>query len=139
MALPQHNLRLLLVEVKQEKPSAINQLGYLYFNGKENLPKNDAKALHYFLQAAKLGFAGAQYNCGLMYAQGTGTHQDHQKAASWYHQAALQSHSLALYNLSLMYRDGLGVGKNEDKSFQLFQIAAKAGLLVAERQLAQYF
>ena len=84
------------------------------------------------MQAAKLGFSGAQYNCGLMYAQEAGTHQDHQEAA-------LQSHSLALYNLSLMYRDGLGVGKNEDKSFQLFQMAAKAGLPVAERQLAQYF
>ena len=52
-------------------------------------------------QAAEQGFAAAQYNLGLMYANGQGVHQDDAQAVRWYRKAAEQGYAKAQYNLGL--------------------------------------
>lgn len=49
--------------------------------------------------AAGQGDVHAQYNLGLMYANGTGVPQDYNEAAKWFRLAAEQGHASAQYNL----------------------------------------
>ena len=61
------------------------------------------------LRAAKQGDAQAQYNLGLMYADGRGVRRDDAEAVKWYRQAAAQGNAEAQYNLGFMYANGQGV------------------------------
>ena len=49
--------------------------------------------------AAEQGYAGAQYNLGLMYAQGEGVPEDDAEAVRWYQMAAEQGQAGAQFNL----------------------------------------
>ena len=61
--------------------------------------------------AAQKNHPAAQYNLGVMYANGEGVLQDYRTAMSWYQKAAANNFTLAQYNMALMYYDGLGVQK----------------------------
>ncbi|MEN6604756.1 MAG: tetratricopeptide repeat protein, partial [Bryobacteraceae bacterium] len=54
----------------------------------------------------------AQYNLGVMYAQGVGVAQDDAEAARWFREAAQRGHARAQYNLGSMYFNGNGVAKD---------------------------
>ena len=58
---------------------------------------------------AAQGYASAQYNLGLMYANGRGVVQDYTEAMKWYRLAAVQGAASAQYNLGLKYYFGEGV------------------------------
>ena len=68
-----------------------------------------ATALHEWQPLAELGNAAAQYNLGLLYANGQGVPQDYIHAWQWYEQAAAQGDASAQYNLGLLYANGQGV------------------------------
>jgi TPR repeat protein len=68
-----------------------------------------ATALRLLRPLAEQGNAVAQYNLGVMYAQGQGVSQDYAAAASWYLKAAEQGNAVAQYNIGVMYEDGQGV------------------------------
>uniref|UniRef100_UPI0013D44ADD tetratricopeptide repeat protein n=1 Tax=Moraxella catarrhalis TaxID=480 RepID=UPI0013D44ADD len=51
---------------------------------------NHAKAFEWFTKAAHQGDAQAQYNLGVMHAQGLGVRQDYHKAFEWTTKAAKQ-------------------------------------------------
>ena len=58
---------------------------------------------------AEAGDASAQYNLGLMHAEGRGVPQDAATAVIWYRKAAEQGDAGAQYHLGLMYAEGRGV------------------------------
>ena len=58
---------------------------------------------------AEQGYAGVQFNLGVMYANGRGVTQDYKEAVKWYRLSAEQGFASAQYNLGLMYDNGQGV------------------------------
>ena len=77
--------------------------------------------------AAEQGVASAQFNLGLMYADGRGVPQDYQEALKWYRLAAEQGVARAQFNLGLMYADGRGVLKDRILAHIWFNIAGANG------------
>ena len=80
------------------------------------------------LQAAKQGYAPAQYNLGLMYTQGQGVRKDYVEAFKWYQKAAEQGHVDAQVNLGGLYADGLGVRQNYKIAKEWFGKACDNGI-----------
>jgi TPR repeat protein len=56
--------------------------------------------------AANQGHAQAQYNLGVMHANGEGVQQDFTKAVKWYRLAADQGDAKAQFNLGAMHANG---------------------------------
>ena len=69
------------------------------------------------------GHAGAQYNLGVMYDQGTGVKQDLKQAFLWYKRAAKKGYGLAQFSLGVMYLYGDGVEKDLVNSYLWFSLA----------------
>ena len=63
-------------------------------------------------QAAEQGDATAQFNLGLMYANGEGVPEDDAEAVRWYRMAAEQGLAIAQFNLGVKYDFGEGVPKD---------------------------
>jgi len=61
------------------------------------------KALNTFYALAKKGDAKAQYNVGMIYANGKGVKADISEAMQWYEKAAKQGNGSAQYNLAQLY------------------------------------
>lgn len=57
-------------------------------------------ALKYYLRAAEMGHADAQYKCGEIYYNGSGVTNDYEKALMWYKKAAAQGHHAAMNKLA---------------------------------------
>ena len=58
---------------------------------------------------AAQGQVYAQFNLGVVFAQGQGVPQDYTEAIKWYLLAAQQGNTDAQFNLGLMYTQGQGV------------------------------
>lgn len=71
-----------------------------------------AAAMELWTQAAEEGNDVAQFNIGLLYANGLGVEQSYVRAREWYRKAGLQGNVEAQYNLGLMYAEGKGVFRN---------------------------
>jgi len=78
-------------------------------------------------QEAAKGNAVAQYNLGLMYANGEGVRQDYAEAMKWWKLAAAQGHSGAQYNLGVMYYKGEGVRQDKRMAKEWFGKACDKG------------
>ena len=79
------------------------------------------------LMQAYQGDAAAQYNLGLMYANGEGVPEDDVEAVRWYRLAADQGLVEAQSNLGAMYGSGEGVPRNYLTAYAWFNIAAASG------------
>jgi hypothetical protein len=88
------------------------------------VPQDYAQAVAWWRKAADQGFAGAQYNLGMMYAHGEGVPQDYAQAITWYRKAANQGFMGAQNNLGMMYRNGQGVKQSRVTAYALFNLAA---------------
>lgn len=97
-----------------------------------NLSKILVRDRTQLLQAAEQGDASAQYDLGVMYAEGHGVPQDYAEAATWYQKAADQGHADAQINLGDMYCDGKGVSQDYAEAFKWFRKAAEQGDGVAQ-------
>jgi len=82
--------------------------GYEYLKGTGGKVQDAAKAVEYFVQAAKQGSRDAQYNVGLAYVRGEGVAKDFAKAYEWFTKAAYQDDAGAQYNLGVMAPKGKG-------------------------------
>ena len=71
-----------------------------------------ATALNGFRTLAERGDADAQYNLGVMYANGEGVARDYAEAVSWYRMAAEQGHAVAQNKLGVRYACGEGVARD---------------------------
>ena len=86
-----------------------------------------ATAVRGFLVHAEQGAAAAQFNLGVMYANGRGVLKDAAEAVRWYRLAAEQGHASAQYNLGVMHADGQGVLKDEAEAVRWYRLAAEQG------------
>ncbi len=81
---------------------------------------------------ADQGLAKAQFNLGVMFAEGRGVARDFGKAAYWHRLAAKQGYIKAQFNLAIVYRDGVGVPVDRSEAARWFRRAAERGLVEAQ-------
>lgn len=107
-------------------PLAQYHLGRMYRNGK-GVTENDAKAVSWYLKAARQGLGFAQTDLGAAYYTGEGVVQDDASAFYWTQLAANQGVSLAQSNLSILYAEGYGVPQDYNQSVLWARKAAEQG------------
>ena len=94
-----------------------------------------ATAVRGFRVHAGQGHAGAQYNLGLMYANGEGVPEDDAEAVKWYRKAAEQGHASGQFNLGGMYANGWGVPEDDAEAVKWYRKAAEQGHASAQFNL----
>jgi TPR repeat protein len=77
--------------------------------------------------SAEQGHASAQYNLGLMYANGQGVPQDFKEAVKWWKLSAEQGFGNAQYDLGMMYYDGIGVPQDYALAHMWFNLSGSSG------------
>lgn len=98
------------------------------------------KALNTFYILAKQDDAQAQYNVGLIYANGLGVQQDIVQAQSWYEKAAKQGNASAQYNLAQMYHvEGTKNVHAYEKAKYWYEKSVEAGIKEAYNNLGALF
>ena len=115
-----------LIQKPQEDAEFQNELGCMYFEGKD-VEQDYGKAAEWFLKAAEQGHANAQRYLGYMYYHGKGVEQDHGKAAEYWRKAAEQGIAVAQFNLGYAYDEGEGVPQDYAKAAEWFEKAAEQG------------
>ena len=88
-----------------------------------------------FEKAASQGHVGAQFDLGLMYADGNGVPQDSVEAVRWLRKAADQGDARAQSNLGLMYANGSGVPARRGAGGEWYRKAALQGEVTAQFSL----
>jgi len=110
--------------------TALNNLGYVYFYGKNNI-QDYSKAFLYFGKAACLHNSNAMYKIGDMYKNGIYVKEDIQKAFYWYREAFLytQNDDYCTASVALRLGEAYLYGKGTDiallKSLKYLQIAER--------------
>ena len=97
--------------------------------------QNTGQSLAELREAAKQGYARAQYNLGVMYAHGNGVPKDEAEAVRWYRRAAEQEYAYAQSDLGVMYATGRGVPKDEAEAVRWYRKAAEQGYAQAQYNL----
>jgi hypothetical protein len=87
------------------------------------------------MAAAKQGAAYAQYNLGIMYANGVDVPENDAEAVKWFRKAADQGHAKAQSNLGIMYDNGEGVPENYVEAVKWYRKAADQGNVSAQINL----
>ena len=132
---PGEKFQALLEEARAGDPVAQNSLGVMYYTGEavsttvtgEVLDNDPELAAGWFYRSAEQGYADAQFNLGLIYANGEGVAQDMNEAVELFKKAAEQGHVDAQNNLGALYFMGEGVTRDEDKAIDWFEKAAAQG------------
>ena len=79
----------------------------------------------------------AQYNLGVMYANGQGVAKDESTAAEWYRKAAEQGDAEAQFNIGLMFVNGKGVPQSFSEALRWFRKAEAQGIEQATAAIQQ--
>jgi uncharacterized protein len=95
-----------------------------------------AAAMRLLRPQANQADAFAQYDLGVMYANGLGVPQDFAEAVKWYRLAADQGDAFAQTNLGLMYNTGEGVPQDYGEAVKWYRLAADQGDASAQTDLA---
>ena len=104
--------------------------------GEEAYHRGDyATALREWRPLAEQGHAAAQYNLGLLYANGQGVPKDDVQARQWYEKAAAQGRADAQVNLGILYDYGRGVPQDFKKAVYWYRLSANQGNDLAQRKL----
>jgi uncharacterized protein len=85
--------------------------------------KDYATAFREWKAAADAGQAAAQFDLGLLYAQGLGVRRDLTEAERWYRSAAEQGNTEAEFALGQMYSRGWGVPRDAADAMRWLQMA----------------
>ncbi len=85
--------------------------------------KDYARAYKEWKTAADAGQAEAQFDLGVLYAQGFGVQRDLTEATKWYRKAANQGNAEAEFALGQMYSRGWGVPNDTADAMRWFQMA----------------
>ncbi len=100
------------------------ELGAIYHDGQDDVPKNLALAQQWFEKASAQGEVRSQFNLGVMYYTGEIGKQDYAKARDLFTKSAAQGNPRAQFNLGVMYYRGEGVMKDLPKASDFFTKAA---------------
>ena len=117
----------------QGEPNALKRLGKMYSAGQylpfdmEKAEECYRKAVEKYRELAEDGDFRAQYELGLMLANGKGTAKNVQEAAGWLIKAAEQDDENAQFVLAGMYADGRGVSRDLTKAMEWRRKAAALG------------
>lgn len=104
-------------------PGGLFGLGLCYICG-IGTNMNTEEGFRKVQEAARAGYAAAQYVEGYCYFYGTGTNQDLEKAFASYKKAAAQNNLKALNALGDCYHYGWGTATNDNLAKECFQKAA---------------
>src|SRR5271157_6236517 len=85
--------------------------------------KDYQRAYREWKAAADAGQAEAQFDLGVLYAQGRGVRRDLTEAAKWYRKSAEQGNAEAQFALGQLYSRGWGVPRDEADALRWFQMA----------------
>lgn len=89
--------------------------------------------------AAESGKPAAEYEVGILYAEGRGAPQSFEQAARWFERAANQGFAPAQYRLGSLYEKGQGVKKDLEAARRLYKAAAEKGNAKSMHNLAVLF
>ena len=89
--------------------------------------EQETKVMRNILAGALNGNADAQYNLGLMYANGQGVTQDYKEAVKWWRLSADQGNASAQSNLGDMYADGKGVTQDYKEAVKWYRLSSDQG------------
>ena len=119
---------------------AANVLGALYLQG-QVVPQDYLRAREWLERASSLGSAIAQYNLGVIHANGyTRNSQPNPKDAFFYFSiSAEQNFSPATLAVAKCYYFGIGVAQDMHQSFRWFLAAAKQGESAAMPIVAELY
>src|SRR5690606_35083840 len=87
--------------------------------------KNYPVALTILTELAEQGVAKAQFNLGVMYANGEGVPKNASQAAAWFRKAAEQGGASAQFNLGVMYANGEGAPTDASQALTWYRKAAE--------------
>ena len=86
-----------------------------------------ATARRIWLPLARAGDKKAQYNLGVIHANGKGVAQNYTEAVKWWIKAAQQGHPGAQFSLGSSYYLGKGFSKNYLKAYMWLYLAKQQG------------
>ncbi|WP_010298256.1 tetratricopeptide repeat protein [Candidatus Odyssella thessalonicensis] len=104
-------------------------LGWMYQKG-DGTEKDMCRAMYYYIESARRGqgFAGAQYNLGVVYENGQdGIERNGALAKLWYKKAAKQGYADAQFKLGAMHEHGKVIAKDGLQAVFWYEAAAKQG------------
>jgi hypothetical protein len=117
-----------------EKAYSQYNLAKSYESGK-GMRKNENKAAHYYILAAKQGHMGAQKRLGYLYQHGIGVNQNESEAIHWYTKAAEQGNIVAHEQLIALY-----LKKDQQQSFYwTIRMLAQQGEAESQYHLGCYY
>jgi TPR repeat protein len=91
------------------------------------------------LKEARIGFLDAQYQVGLMYANGLGVSKNIRFAIEWVTKAAERGHQAAQYLLATRFESGIGVERDLHKAVIWYSRAAENGNIKANFRLGKIY
>jgi hypothetical protein len=97
--------------------------------------KDYVKALKEWRPLAEQGVAAAQYQLGILYAEGKGVAASDLIAFAWFQRAADQGVAAAQYNLGVSFAEGLGTRQDLGSAAKWFRRAADQGMPYAQLNL----
>ena len=120
-------------------PEAQNELGKIYLNGTEDIPKDKPKAFELFQQAAAKYLTPALMSLAACYHNGWGTDVDEVEALKNYTLAAEGGDSDAMYIVGEYYANGTGTDKDLKKAVDWYRKAAEQGEVDAQMCLGECY
>jgi TPR repeat protein len=93
------------------------------------------RAMYWYLQAAQLGSADAEFRIGYLYAEGRGVTRSYAVAADWYLKSAGKGEASAENNLGVLYEHGRGVRQDYAQAVSWYLKAAAQSDTSAEINL----
>lgn len=93
------------------------------------------ESLEWYQESAEKGYPEAQYNLGVLYANGRGVKLSHTEAVKWYRLAADQGLANAQFNLGVSYANGIGIPKNHVNAYMWWSLAKAQGHDVAAKYM----
>jgi TPR repeat protein len=112
---------------KDSNKYSLYALAIIYFYGNPFVPKNLAKALEFFQQAAAQNLDLAYFQLGIMYSEGNGVDPDLTEAVRYWRLAAIQGYPEAIWTLAECYENRRGVPCDIDLAIYWYNLALEAG------------
>jgi TPR repeat protein len=107
---------------------ATTSFGADFATGVSAYQKGDyATAAKEWRPLAEKGSPEAQFNLGLLYADGQGVPQDYSEARTWFQRSADQDYAKAQLNLGALYSSGKGVKRDYVQAYKWFNVCAAKG------------
>ena len=132
---PDKEIAMLLARCLQNDHTALTLMGNLYRKGKGGEPKDELKALDYYIRSVELGSPESCNNVGIDYREGNGVAVNKERAALFERVGALRGNINARYNIGCSeYESG-----NHEIGIRHWKIAAEAGYLNSLNALKEIY